>query len=216
MARGKTRLQRKSGGSDLGGAASPTEAYQYPEASLLARPEVGNQAQFKKKKPKATYRYNSSLAPEMNWDGRNPAREHGEWLIRCIEEAAKLADTKPPFTFKEPREFRSADGRIVATVRSLAEATEQLRRLSGPFLDWSGKAERLSFDVPTLPLFVHERLSTQGDHRDAEGPPQGRGADEPIRSVRRSPAPARRRNHQGLRVSRQVGESADPRRHARR
>src|SRR5205807_6804551 len=30
-----------------------------------------------------------------------------------------------------------------------------------PQLVWSGKAERLSFDVPTLPLFVHERLSTQ-------------------------------------------------------
>ena len=30
-----------------------------------------------------------------------------------------------------------------------------------PQLVWSGKAERLSFDVPTLPLFVHERLSTK-------------------------------------------------------
>jgi adenine-specific DNA-methyltransferase len=38
---------------------------------------------------------------------------------------------------------------------------DQLRRLSQPFLNWSGKAERLSFEVPTLPLFVHERLSTQ-------------------------------------------------------
>jgi hypothetical protein len=27
--------------------------------------------------------------------------------------------------------------------------------------DWTGKAERLSFDVPTLPLFIHERLSTK-------------------------------------------------------
>ncbi len=33
--------------------------------------------------------------------------------------------------------------------------------MSRPFLDWAGKAERLSFDVPTLPLFVHERLSTK-------------------------------------------------------
>jgi adenine-specific DNA-methyltransferase len=30
-----------------------------------------------------------------------------------------------------------------------------------PALVWSGKAERTSFDVPTLPLFVHERLSTK-------------------------------------------------------
>ena len=97
----------------------------------------------------------------MNWDGQNPARDHGEWLIACIEDAAKLKDANPPFTFKEAREFKSADGRIVATVRSLADATAQLKRLSSPFLNWSGKAERLSFDVPTLPLFVHERLSTQ-------------------------------------------------------
>jgi hypothetical protein len=37
----------------------------------------------------------------------------------------------------------------------------RLRALSRPFLNWTGKAERLSFDVPTLPLFVHERLSTR-------------------------------------------------------
>ena len=41
------------------------------------------------------------------------------------------------------------------------EAVDQLKRLGRPFLNWAGKAERLSFDVPTLPLFVHERLSTK-------------------------------------------------------
>ena len=49
----------------------------------------------------------------------------------------------------------------MATVRSLAEAVDHLKRLGRPFLDWAGKAEHLSFDVPTLPLFIHERLSTQ-------------------------------------------------------
>jgi adenine-specific DNA-methyltransferase len=161
MARGKAGSRARKGGSNLSAAAAGAEAYQFPEASLLARPEVGSQARFKKKKPKATYRYDSSLAPEMNWDGQNPAREHGEWLIACVEDAAKLKDADPPFTFKEPREFKSADGRIVASVRSLADATARLKRLSSPFLNWAGKAERLSFDVPTLPLFVHERLSTQ-------------------------------------------------------
>ena len=152
-------MARKSKSS--GGVEARTESYVHLEAMLIARPEAGQQSRFKKKKPKAAYRYDSSLAPEMNWDGQNPAREHGEWLIRCIEDAAKLVDSVPPFTFKEPRQFTSADGRIVATVRGLADATEQLRRLSQPYLDWSGKAERLSFNVPTLPLFVHERLSTQ-------------------------------------------------------
>jgi adenine-specific DNA-methyltransferase len=40
-------------------------------------------------------------------------------------------------------------------------AAEQLKALGRPFLDWAGKAKRLSFDVPTLPLFVHERRSTK-------------------------------------------------------
>src|SRR3546814_8554930 len=80
-----------------------TENYLHPDATLIARPEAGQQSRFKKKKPKTTYRYDSSLAPEMNWDGQNPAREHGEWLISCIEEAAKLTDRKPSFTFAEPR-----------------------------------------------------------------------------------------------------------------
>jgi adenine-specific DNA-methyltransferase len=142
-------------------AHNHTESYQHPEASLIARPEVGQEARFKKRRPKATYRYDSSLAPEMNWDGQNPAREHGEWLIARIEEASKLENAHPPFAFSEPRTFTSSDGTIVARVRNLVDATEQLRRLSRPFLNWSGKAERLSFDVPTLPLFVHERLSTQ-------------------------------------------------------
>ena len=38
------------------------------------------------------------------------------------------------------------------------DAAETLRRLSRSFLTWTGKAERLSFDVPTLLLFVHDRI----------------------------------------------------------
>ena len=75
-------------------SAKRTQAtpYKHPEAKSLMRPEIGTQAQFKKKKPPKTYRYDSSLSPA---------------------------------------------------------------------LDWAGKAERLSFQVPTLPLFLHERLSTK-------------------------------------------------------
>ena len=46
-------------------------------------------------------------------------------------------------------------------MRTVQEAAELLAAIARPFLNWAGKAERLSFDVPTLPLFVHERLSTQ-------------------------------------------------------
>src|SRR3990172_229006 len=68
------------------------ESYAHYDATSPMRPDVGTQPQFRKKKPPQTYRYDSSLSPALEWDG---------------------------------------------------------------------KAERLSFDVPTLPLFVHERLSTK-------------------------------------------------------
>jgi adenine-specific DNA-methyltransferase len=126
-------------------------AYEHDDEALL-RPDVGTQAQFKKKKPPKTYRYDSSLSPALDWDAQNPARELGEWLLNQIEEASKL---DPPNRFSESRSFGGVE------VSGLHEAVERLRALGAPFLNWAGMAERLSFDVPTLPLFVHERLSTK-------------------------------------------------------
>lgn len=122
------------------------------------RPDVGTQAQFRKKKAPQTYRYDSSLSPSLEWDGQNGARELGEWLLDQIGRASAL---KAPHDFDKPRDFTASDGRVLLSVRGLGDAVEQLKRLSKPFLNWTGKAERLSFDVPTLPLFVHERLSTK-------------------------------------------------------
>lgn len=99
-----------------------------------ARPDIGTEPQFKKKKPPVTYRYDSSLAPELNWD-ENPVREKAEALIAEILKAETLEEAKA--------------------------AASQLKEMSEPFLNWTGKAEHQEFEVPTLPLFVHERLSTR-------------------------------------------------------
>lgn len=110
------------------------ESYTHPDATSALRPDVGVQAQFRKKKPPKTYRYDSSLSPALEWD-EQPAREQGEELIGKILEAGSLEEAKA--------------------------AAEQLKAMSRPFLNWAGKAERQAFEVPTLPLFVHERLSTK-------------------------------------------------------
>src|SRR5438874_13761496 len=52
------------------------EPYVHEDEALL-RPDIGTQAQFKKKKPPKTYRYDSSLSPALDWDGQNPARARG-------------------------------------------------------------------------------------------------------------------------------------------
>src|SRR5205809_2175453 len=127
-----------------------TETYQHPEADLPMRPEVGTQAQFKKKKSPQIYRYDSSLSPSLEWDGRNPAREAGEVLIK------EIADCGLRIAELAKKESSLERDKEVAKLKSqISDAQSRLRRISSPFLNWSGKAERLSFDVPTLPLFVH-------------------------------------------------------------
>ena len=132
--------------------ADNVTSYGHPESKALLRPEIGAQTHFKKTKPPQKYRYDDSLSPSLEWDGQNPARELGEWLLACIEEAARLP---APHQFPKAQQFGDAK------VFGLADALQALRALGKPFLNWAGKAERLSFEVPTVPLFVHERLSTK-------------------------------------------------------
>lgn len=127
------------------------EGYVHQDEAIL-RPDVGTQAQFSRQRQPKRYRYDDSLSPALEWDGLNPARELGEWLLAQIEEASSLP---APHLFAEPRSL--GDVRI----GGLADAVAELKRMSEPILNWAGKAEHLSFEVPTLPLFVHERLSTK-------------------------------------------------------
>jgi adenine-specific DNA-methyltransferase len=124
-----------AGGRKRSSKPKEAEPYRHPTAEAVLRPEIGTQPQFKKKKPPEPYRYDSSLSPALEWDGGNAARAQGEVLIRQILEAPDLETAQ--------------------------KAAAELARLSQPFLQWAGKGERLSFEVPTLPLFIHERLSTQ-------------------------------------------------------
>jgi hypothetical protein len=52
----------------------PAKSYKHPEWESPMRTKVGTQAQFKKKLPSKTYRYDSSLSPALNGDGQNPTR----------------------------------------------------------------------------------------------------------------------------------------------
>ncbi|MCG6537896.1 MAG: hypothetical protein L7F78_25050, partial [Syntrophales bacterium LBB04] len=79
-----------------------TEPYRHPTTESLMRPEVGTQAQFRKKKPSVTYRYDSSLSPALEWDGQNPAHEQGEALIaKLYDVTASLADLQAKIKLTE-------------------------------------------------------------------------------------------------------------------
>ena len=161
----KKTTNKTSEVSRKGGTAQKglTEPYRHPTAESLMRPEVGTQAQFKKKKPPVTYRYDSSLSPALEWDGQNPAREQGEALIaRLYDVTGSLAELQAKIKVAESeRERAKVQAEIDKAQVAVNSIAGGLKALGKPFLNWAGKAERLSFDVPTLPLFVHERLSTK-------------------------------------------------------
>ncbi|MFN8495724.1 MAG: DNA methyltransferase [Caldilineaceae bacterium] len=149
---------------------TPVNDYRHTEAKSKLPPDVGAQARFRDRRKPQTYRYDSSLAPELNWDGQNPAREAGEQLIaelaQCSTQIANLSAELAELalgtiTPEEQRAIAARQTQIQNLKSKIQNLEEQLRRLSRPFLNWAGKAERLSFAVPSLPLFVHERLSTQ-------------------------------------------------------
>jgi len=152
---GKAAAKNQSGGrqsSPAPGTVAPYGSYQHDGEAPL-RPDVGIQDQFGHARRPKIYRYDSSLAPELAWD-ENAEREFAEWLLNLIAEAAEHGEAE---VFSEARRWRGSGERF----ESVRQCVARLQSLSGPFLDWAGKAERQQISVPTVPLFVHERHSTR-------------------------------------------------------
>src|SRR6266705_6654038 len=105
-----TRMPRRAVRSKTGKTA---KAYDHKETEAVLRPDIGLQAQFKKKKELAKYRYDRSLDPQLSWD-INADRERAESLIDKVCNAKSVEDAHA--------------------------AAEELKRISSPFLNWAGKA----------------------------------------------------------------------------
>jgi adenine-specific DNA-methyltransferase len=57
----------------------------------MQRPDTGVEAQFPNKKAPKTYRYDSSLAPELCWD-ENAERPFAEWLLNLVALAGTVSE----------------------------------------------------------------------------------------------------------------------------
>jgi adenine-specific DNA-methyltransferase len=79
--------------------------------------------------PKTTWKYDPHLDPALQFDVGRAQVE------KLIDDALASGDDK--------------------TMRA---ALQELKRLGDPYLSWTGKAERTSFDVDTVSLYVHERI----------------------------------------------------------
>ena len=132
--------------------ASGASVYKHGEEAVQ-RPDVGVEAQFSNKKAPKTYRYDSSLSPELAWD-ESAERAYAEWLLGLIATAAEQGEAK---AFAQPQVWQGTEEKFT----SVSQCVARLQSLTKPFLNWAGKAERQQVSVPTLPLVVHERHSTQ-------------------------------------------------------
>src|SRR5256885_15789929 len=96
--------------------SKPAKNYKHPEAESPMRPDVGTQAQFKKKLPPRKYRYDDSLSPMLEWDGRNAvARERGEARIAIAE--AELSEARKKLNGKP--EAKEVAGHVAAAQKAI-------------------------------------------------------------------------------------------------
>lgn len=115
------------------GPAAPGEpqvlSYRHPDRRKN-NPEVGlvNEASDPEQ-PKTAWSYDPHLDPALQFDS---ARAQAEKLIEDT-----LASDDPV---------------------AMRHALEKLQRMSSPHLQWTGKAERTTFEVDTVSLHVHERI----------------------------------------------------------
>lgn len=79
--------------------------------------------------PRTTWAYDPHIDPALQFDGARATVEH------LIDDALASGDE---------------------TV--MRQALQQLKRHAAPYLNWTGKAERTSFEVDTVSLHVHERI----------------------------------------------------------
>jgi adenine-specific DNA-methyltransferase len=127
-------------------------SYRHPN-KRKNNPEVGVVTpETDPEQPKTTWAYDPHIDPALQFDSRRAQVE------KLIDEA-----------------LASGDAAV------MCDALEQLKRQSAPYLNWTGKAERTSFEVDTVSLHVHERIDPMSLlsalRKDIKNPsPSGRGA----------------------------------------
>ena len=106
------------------------EQYDHKGKERINNPPVGLVTpELDKDAGKKQYAYDPHIDPALQFDAQ---RSQVERVIDSGLAADNLGDAKT--------------------------ALEELKRRQAPYLNWAGKAERTSFEVPTVSLHVHERI----------------------------------------------------------
>jgi adenine-specific DNA-methyltransferase len=147
----------------------PIESYEHRDKQRVNNPPVGlvtpdtDPDAGQKKK---RYAYDPHLSPELMFDGRKVRDD----LAAEIER-----------------------GLAAETLEEAIAVLAKLKKAQEPFLNWAGKAEHTSFEVPTVSLHVHERIDPRtiieavrkrnGNGRPVQGSLFEELRDEPLRDA---------------------------------
>ncbi|MBN1505694.1 MAG: site-specific DNA-methyltransferase [Sedimentisphaerales bacterium] len=109
----------------------PIEQYDHRDKKRLNNPPVGlvTPETDPESGKKKTYRYDPHIDPALQFDSQRSQVE-------------KIID----------------NGLAAETAEDAKAALAELKKRQEPYLNWAGKAERTSFEVPTVSLHVHERI----------------------------------------------------------
>ena len=120
----------------------------------------------------AKYAYDPNIAPSLEFDsGRAaverllcealpsspPSNEEGHAAEKRKQQALKAA-LKAVDENLEPEQAAALQAKL-DRLEHLEKTFKALHTAQAPFLNWTGKAERTSFEVPTVSLHVHECAS---------------------------------------------------------
>jgi adenine-specific DNA-methyltransferase len=134
-------------------------------------------------KKKTQYAYDPHIAPSLNFDSERaaidnllnemlppppPTNEEERELAKCEQETLKAA-LKALNDKLDPEQAKALKAQLERLER-LEETLKTLHTAQRPFLEWTGKAERTSFEVSTVSLHVHERIDPAAILENARKP----------------------------------------------
>jgi len=146
-------------------AKRPIESYERKSKKRVNNPPVGlvTPDTDPDAGAKKTYRYDPHIDPALSWDqqaGRKEIEERYAHLRGLLDALAitnkALREAESGNTDDEEVEaLRAEADRLLAEARN---AAAELEKPQLPYLNWAGKAEHTSFELPTVSLHVHERI----------------------------------------------------------
>jgi adenine-specific DNA-methyltransferase len=182
-------------GKGRGGSTARATGAARPDFALQSPPVTGDLLAAKVSPAPTPVRQAQPVAKAPAGDPqvlsyRYPNRRKNNPEVGLVNEASDPEQAKTPYAYDphlDPAlQFDSARAKAEKLIENalagddpaaMRHALEELRRMSAPYLQWTGKAERTSFEVDTVSLHVHERIDAMSI-LSAVGKRQGKKTDK--------------------------------------